>query len=173
MCSLKFCAEQQNFSESILRSNQIPHAFVKGEALAGCYYDEPGERFCRDIDLLVHGENLVQVAELAQQGGYRVFPNRELLSRQDLHAAARFYPVISLFGPNQILIEVHSELDKTSQIFDTASLLDTVQSRTLHGHQLSVLPLSQHFVFVCLHSTRHLWSHLSWLVDIDAMVRHE
>jgi len=173
MHSLKFAAEQRYFSEAILRPCQIRHVFIKGQALAGAYYHAPGERYCRDVDLLVDRSSLVRVAELAQTKGYTVFPNRRVLSHRDLSAAARFYPVICLLGPNNILLEVHSKLDKINLVFDTCGLLDDAEERVIHGSPLSVLPLAEHFVFVCVHSTRHLLSHLNWLVDMDAMVQHD
>jgi len=173
MQSLKFAAEQRTFSEDILRKHEIRHVFMKGQALAGAYYQAPGERYCRDVDLLVDRSSLVQVADLAQTKGYTVYPNRGLLSHRDLVAAARFYPVICLIGPTNILFEVHSKLDKVNLLFDTHGLLDRSDQCTVHGSPLSMLPLAEHFVYVCLHSTRHLWSHLNWLVDMDAMVQHD
>ncbi|NBB78325.1 MAG: hypothetical protein GVY36_02605 [Verrucomicrobia bacterium] len=172
MHSLQIASEQAKFSDSILRKYEIPHAFMKGQALAGCYYQNPGERYCRDIDLLVDQENVVKVAELAQTLGYRVYPYQHDLSRRDLIAAANFNPVLCLVRPTRVLIEVHSKLDKTDLIFDTRTLLASTQERNVHRMPLAVLPMTAHFVFVCLHSVRHLWSHLNWLVDLDAMIRH-
>jgi hypothetical protein len=34
------------------------------------------------------------------------------------------------------------------------------------------LPTDLHFLYVCYHSTRHTWSLLHWLADLDAMIRH-
>lgn len=168
--ALRIASAQRQFSEVILRANGIRHVFVKGQALAGCYYSNPGARFSRDVDVLVDRSDLVRVCEIAQENGYQVFPDRRRMSRRDLAASAKFRPVQTLICPNGVLFEVHSELDKTGLLFNTEALIDAAEHTEVNGSLISVLPIAHHFVFVCLHSTRHLWSHSSWLIDIDAII---
>ncbi|MGY6629512.1 MAG: nucleotidyltransferase family protein [Wenzhouxiangella sp.] len=169
--SLQIAAVQRRLSESVLEESGVRHVFVKGQALAGRYYQEPAARFCRDVDVLVDKRDLAHVGRIAQQCGFSVYPDLRQMNSRDLAAVAKYRPVITLKSQEGVLIEVHSELDKTALIFDTNELLLTAERFSLHGSGLMCLPTTQHFVFVCLHSTRHLWSHLSWLVDLDAMIR--
>jgi len=171
--ALRNALAQQRFSEQVMESMSIEHAFIKGQALAGLYYKEPGFRQARDIDVLVARRNLVPVAIHAQTKGYRLVPSPGKLSERDIQAYVHFRPVLSLLSPEGVLIEVHDQLDKTGLIFNTETLLAAVQKGRVHNRELFVLPIEHHFVFVCLHSTRHLWSHLHWLVDLDALVNDQ
>ncbi|EWG98234.1 hypothetical protein Q427_31605 [Halomonas sp. BC04] len=146
--------------------------FFKGPALAASYYGDPAGRFCRDIDLLVSHGDMVALLEMAIRSGYRLLePEGIAADRQSLAFAVDAHPVITLVSPQGVPVELHRRLDKMGAIYDTGSLLSNVENLPWGNASLSVMPTDELFVYVCLHHTRHRWSHLHWLVDLDAIQR--
>lgn len=168
--TLDFTADQRALILDVLEPLGVEHLFFKGQTLAAHYYGGI-VRPCRDIDVLVPRRALVEVGMRAQQYGFTV-DGPDPLPRQDMEAAARYRPVLSLRGPRGTPIEVHHRLDKSGLIFDSADLLRNARRIRVQGKSLPVLPPVDLFVYLCLHHTRHRWARLHWLADLDALMRH-
>ncbi|EPC03542.1 hypothetical protein L861_18575 [Litchfieldella anticariensis FP35 = DSM 16096] len=163
---------QRQLVQELLDPLEIPHLFFKGRALAARYYDEPAMRFCRDIDLLVPHERIVELLEAALTQGYTPYWPRNLApDRASLTFAARVRTVITLLSPQGIQIEIHKQIDKAGTIYDSAELVANAEALWVDDIEMSVMPSAELFVYACLHHTRHRWSHLHWLADLDAMQR--
>jgi hypothetical protein len=160
---------QRNLVDKVLVPSGQPFMVIKGQALAGCYYDGSALRICRDVDVLVPKRALYELIRHSRSLGYRIWPNDEV-SDQDLRAQIRFEPEVSLLSPEGVVVELHKQLDKSGQIFRTRPLLKKREFHSIDGMTLPVLPTAEHFVFACLHHGRHLWSHLHWLTDLNAMM---
>ncbi|MFC3286337.1 nucleotidyltransferase family protein [Litchfieldella rifensis] len=164
---------QRQLVQELLDPLGIPYLFFKGHALAARYYDEPAMRFCRDIDLLVPHERIVELLEVALKQGYTPYWPRNLApDRISLTFAARVRPVITLQSPQGIPLEIHKQIDKAGTIYDTANLVGNAEALWVDDIEMSVMPTAELFVYACLHHTRHRWSHLHWLADLDAIQRH-
>lgn len=171
--NLHLAAAQRQLVRELLEPLGIPHVFFKGHALAVRYYPEPATRFCRDIDLLVPSERTVDLLEAALQRGYSPHrPQQLALDRVSLAFAARVQPVITLLSPLGVPIEIHRQIDKTGTIYDSAELVANGDALAAGDTRMSVMSTAELFVYACLHHTRHRWSHLHWLVDLDAMQQH-
>ncbi|GHC32517.1 hypothetical protein GCM10008094_26500 [Aidingimonas halophila] len=165
-------AAQRHLMREVLGPQAIPHLFFKGPALAARYYGDPAGRFCRDIDLLVAHKDMVRLLEAAVASGYRLLkPDGMTPDRQSLTFAVDVHPVITLMSPLGVPVELHRRLDTTGAIYDTDSLLARTENLALGGGRVSVMPTDELFVYLCLHHTRHRWSHLHWLADLDVMQR--
>lgn len=171
--NLQVAADQQRLVRELLDPLAIPHLFFKGPSLAARYYDDPAMRFCRDIDLLVPGDKAVDLLEAALQRGYQAHhPERLAPDRTSLDFAVRTQPVLTLISPQGIKIELHRRLDKEGKLYRTDALIGAREPLPYGDAVLWVMPTSELFVYLCLHHTRHYWSHLHWLVDLDAVQRH-
>ena len=168
--SLLITAAQRDLVNDLLCPMEVPFLLIKGHALAARYYPEPAERYSRDIDVLVPQKVLTEVIQRALSIGYAQPSDQEPWSRQHIEAMARYQPEITLISPRGVPVEFHSRLDKSGLIFDTEALLESRQLTELLGNQVTMLSTVDHFVYLCLHHTRHLWSHLHWLVDLDAIL---
>lgn len=165
-------AAQQHLVRYLLTPLAIPHLFFKGPALAARYYGDPAGRFCRDIDLLVAQRDMVRLLDTAVACGYRLLkPDGMTPDWQSLMFAVDAHPVITLMSPLGVPVEVHRRLDTTGAIYDTDALLAQAESLALGDVRVSVMPTDELFVYLCLHHTRHRWSHLHWLADLDVMQR--
>ncbi|MGJ7461940.1 nucleotidyltransferase family protein [Halomonas sp. MA07-2] len=171
--NLLVAGEQQRLVVEILDPLDIPYLFFKGPALAARYYDEPAMRSCRDIDLLVPRHRCVELLEFALQHGYHSLDPEALTpDRQSLTFAIRTQSVVSIASPSGVRIEVHHEIDRGAGIYQTEALLDNRVAYLAGDTLLYSMPTHELFVYICLHHTRHYWSHLHWLVDLDAIQHH-
>lgn len=171
--NLKTLAEQKRLIQDVLAPRAIPYLFFKGPSLASRYYPDPGLRYCGDIDVLVPRERLAELLETALRRGYRPSEPETLSDhREALEFAARTLPVINLMTPGEVEIELHSQLDKKADIYDTDGLIREREALPVGDTTLWVMPTEELFVYLCLHNTRHCWSKLHWLVDLDAIQRH-
>lgn len=171
--NLLVAAVQRQLARELLAPLEVPHLFFKGPTLAARYYDDPTLRFCRDIDLLVPPERIVELVEAALQRGYAPFKPRDMApDRVSLTFAARVQPVITLVSPLGVTVEIHQRIDVSGMLFDSDALLAGRESLPVGDTPMSVMPTAELFVYACFHHTRHHWSHLHWLVDLDAMQRH-
>jgi hypothetical protein len=172
--NLKTLAEQKRLIQDVLTPLAIPYLCFKGPSLACRYYPDPGLRYCGDIDVLVPRERLAELLETALRLGYRPSePEALSAQREALEFAARKLPVINLITPGEVEIEFHSQLDRKADIYDTDELIGEREALVVVGETtLWVMPTEELFVYLCLHHTRHCWSNLHWLVDLDAIQRH-
>ncbi|HSP57259.1 MAG TPA: nucleotidyltransferase family protein [Halomonas sp.] len=171
--SLHMTSEQLRLVRDLVEPLGVPCLFFKGPTLAARYYDDPAMRFCRDIDLLVPKRQCVPLLEEAFNQGYQARePEALKADRTSLDFAVRTQSVISLVSPRGVEFELHNQLDRSGRLYDIQTLIHASERLAMGGSQMSVMPTSELFVYICLHHTRHCWSHLHWLVDLDAIQRH-
>lgn len=171
--NLQVAAEQKRLVHKLLDPLQVPYLFFKGPALAARYYDAPGLRCCGDIDLLIPRDRLVDLLARALQSGYQPSePPLLTADRTALEFAIDRKPIINIVTPGGVEVEVHCQLDKQAALYDTEALLAAREPLQVGDTILHVMPTHELFVYLCLHNTRHYWSHLHWLVDLDALQHH-
>lgn len=160
------------FQDHCLTPLEVPHLHIKGPALARRYYDGPGLRFFRDVDVLVPRSHRAEVVRHALAQGCSVIVGDEkvdLSSRRALSAYLRLREVPVVTTPQGLRVELQAEVDPHSGLFDTDRLLARGETFCRDGRSLRVLPVSDLFVFISYHHTRHLWSKLNWIADLDAL----
>lgn len=168
--SLRVSSVQQHLIKELLAPLNVPYLFFKGPTLAVRYYGDPGLRFCRDIDLLIPSGKIVPFLEGAFQCGYRLYkPEGIKLGSESLSFAVTVFPVITLMSPQGIPVEVHRRIDKAASLYDTEDLIGKAEPFVIENRVLPMMPTNELFVYLCFHHTRHRWSHLHWLSDIDAI----
>lgn len=167
---LQVAALQRRFVSQHVAPLGCPFAVLKGRALAARYYPDPSLRYARDLDILLPVEQIPALILSAQQAGYRVYPEYRLLNPGEARVVSRLTPVITLLGPDNIFIEVHAQLDKAGFLLDHRRMLARAGQEMIDGIEVGVLDTIDHFVFVCLHHTKHFWSRLNWVADLDALI---
>jgi hypothetical protein len=176
---IAIAGEQQRLVQRVLEPLGVPYALFKGPSLALRYYGELGLRQCSDIDVLIAPQYLVQVAEVLLAQGYTLDPGQlsdrygtQALTAQDLGAACRYLNEVTMISPSGFCLELHRLIDSNGYLFRTDALLAKAESIQLNGVNCQVLPTTALFVYICYHHSRHQWSQLHWLVDLDAIQRH-
>ena len=173
--ALRTTAAQLQFHRTCVEPLGVKHAYLKGIALYSQFGGNIADRFCRDIDVLVEERRFKEVILTAVKHGYRVVmssrPLKFATSRNDIEFVTMFSGDVGLMSPDDVLIEVHRRLDKQSEIFDSNAALETTVSVKVSDVILNTLNWSLHFTYVCYHHSRHFWSHLHWIADLDLMIK--
>lgn len=174
--ALRVLSAQRKFHSDCVAPLDIAHVYLKGPSLAARYYDDPGLRFARDIDILVSRKDQEKLVRHAISRGYLILDRNELKGRQvsdcDLAAVLTYKTEATLVTPDNIAIEVHRDIDKKLGLFtaqETVRRGETIADEALH---YGVMPTADLFCYVCYHNTRHIWSRLHWIADLDAMITH-
>lgn len=170
MRSLRMESATLGFMSDCLAPLGVRHVFFKGASLAHRYHCVPDARPSRDVDVLIDPALAVETVRRAFQFGYT--PKVEISSDRDLVAWVKRGAVCGMVSPNGVLIEIHQSLDHGAGLLDVESMLSRAESIDFRGRALSVLRTSDLFVYLCMHHTRHFWSHLHWYADLDAMTSH-
>jgi hypothetical protein len=146
----------------------VRHAFFKGAALAHRYYAMPAARPCRDIDVLVDAGTALDTVRRACALGF--VPVEDVgKGERALAGWVKRATVYPLRSPDGVLLEVHRSLDHGDGLLDVDRMLQNVETLAFRGQSIPVLRTADLFVYVCMHHTRHFWSHLHWYADLDAM----
>lgn len=160
-------SEANSLSANVMEPAGVRHAFFKGTAFADQFYTQPSMRHARDIDVLIAKEDLPSVVERGLALGYRFNEEEAAMSPAELAYYLTVTDEISLQSPRGAHIEIHTQLDKSGVLFNTDRVLS--QAEVCEGSNLRRrLPEWLHLIYLCLHHTRHRWSHLHWLADLDA-----
>lgn len=148
----------------------VRHAFFKGGALAHRYYLTPGARPCRDIDVLIDHASALETVRKACALGY--VPAEDVgVGDRALADWVRRATVYPLRSPGGVLVEIHRSLDHGDGLLDVDRMLAATEFLDFRGRSIPVLRTADLFVYVCMHHTRHFWSHLHWYADVDAITR--
>lgn len=170
MLSLRIEAAQLAFLSDCLAPLGVRHVFFKGAALARRYHPLPEARPCRDVDVLIDPARALDTVRHAWRLGY--VPKAEIADERALAAWVKRGAVCAMLAPNGMLIEIHQSLDHGDGVLDVGGMLARAETIDFRGRALSVLRTSDLFVYLCMHHTRHFWSHLNWYADLDAMTAH-
>lgn len=174
--SLRLLAAQQKFHKTCIEPVNAPHLYLKGLTLAAQYYGQVGVRRCRDIDVFVEGSGYDLVLQRALDQGYRLLLSPTLWkfaeTPEEFDFARRFQDVISLITPDHVHIELHRRIETATGIFDGIMPKIEPDPVVINNVTYLTMPLPWLFNYVVLHHSRHFWSHLHWLADMDAMASH-
>ncbi len=167
------------FHENCIIPSGVTYAYLKGPALAARFYPDPTQRFFRDVDILVPRPSRGALLRFLQDRGCRVIHLTERGSEfpdlQKASALAEYLfvtPVPHVLTPQGLVVELHPEIDLQTSLFDTAELLAKSIEMPTKRHIIKVLPDIEHVVFTFYHHSRHLWSKLNWVADLDAICNH-
>ncbi|MEM7329345.1 MAG: nucleotidyltransferase family protein [Pseudomonadota bacterium] len=173
--ALKMAAAQIEFHRKCIEPTDARHVYIKGMVFPTQFHGNYTERYSRDIDVLVDERQFEAVILRAVEAGYRVLlsaiPLKYATSKNDLRFATKYSVEIGLVSREGILIEVHRRLDKSSVIFDSNTALSTSETVKVSGVSMNTLKKPLHFVYICYHHSRHLWSRLHWLADLDLVLK--
>lgn len=177
LATLRVLGAQARFHHKCILTTEPDYAYVKGPALAKQCGLSFSDRFSRDIDVLVSERDLARVLEAARDAGFlfRLDDAQPptVPTAKDLHFLARYADVITVFEPEGVPVEIHRRLDKMSLdfTFEKAKKLGGLSTVELPGMKVTTLAPTLHFVYSCYHHSRHFWSKLHWLADIEAFRR--
>ena len=177
MQSLQMSAAQKAFHQRCIAPLEAEHLYLKGPCLAVAYHDDLGLRVCRDIDVLVSPHAFEPVLHRAIAEGYRPIldqrTGRPVETSRDLRALLRYKPKETpLRSPEGPIVELHRWADVRAEVFPTEEIIAAGREVAINGVAYRAMPAPLLLVYLCHHNTRHLWSHLHWVADLDAVLAH-
>ena len=173
LTSLKIASAQVAFHKACIEPLGVRYVYMKGIALSRQFNREIADRYSRDVDVLVEENSFQRVVLSAVKHGYKLMMDHDPLefatSRQDVAFMAKHAEVATLIGDDGVHIEVHRRLGKLGLKFDLNEILDNAEYVELFGTRIKTIPKATHFIYICSHHSRHFWSRLHWLADLNAM----
>lgn len=166
------------FQESCLDHAKTRYFYAKGPSLAARYFEDPNRRIFRDVDVVVEGDAFRATIVRGMKNGYEAFGFADrscpIMSVSDIDAAMKYLRSVVMIHPSDgIAIEVSKDLDKGIGLFPNALIFRDLESFEFKGRNLPTLSTEMHLCYVSYHSSRHTWSRLHWIADLDAIVRHK
>lgn len=151
-----------------LHAAGVPAIPLKGADLARRLYGNEALRQSGDLDVLVPaGRRATAEAEITALG-YRTrrTPHGWVQQQNSRHD--------SFFRPEHgILLELHWNLTSAHQAvaLDTAAIWARTQDDHFDGAPCRRLADADLALFLCLHGSKHHWSHLRWLADVALLTQ--
>jgi hypothetical protein len=142
----------------------------KGVVLSELAYGDLAIRQAGDIDLLVRTEDVPQAQFVAERLGYTpCLPLSEAELRRYLTIG---YEMSFDYGKHRNLLELKwNILPRFYAVdFDMEEMLSAHASTPFAGGTIRSLALEDLFLVLCVHASKHCWSHLIWLCDISRLL---
>lgn len=167
MQMLRLCGELRHIAEHASHQG-IRMIFLKGPMLTQELYGEYSLRTCGDLDLLVELSQLAQTEKLMYEFGYV----KDDYFSTVLNDWKWRHHHTSFFHPDKkIKVEVHWRLNPGPSIEPTFEDM-WIKKRTgyIAEQPVYLLGYEDLLLFLVMHGSRHGWSRLRWLQDIDRLL---
>ncbi|WP_114393898.1 nucleotidyltransferase family protein [Oleisolibacter albus] len=163
--------EVLSLATAALRSVGIRSIPLKGVALAQRWYGNVALRYAGDLDLLVAADDLTAADRRLRGSGFspRADTPRVSGSRRDRHTHHFAYR----HDETGVLLELHQRLQPNPHLMPVpfATLYAQGSDIGFGPTLLRTLAPAHEFAFLAVHGTRHDWSRLQWVCDLDRMLR--
>jgi hypothetical protein len=153
---------------AVFGQNGISVLPLKGPVLAEALYADPALRPCSDLDLLVRPQDVSEVLCILQREKYELEPH---LARLSVPALLDWGVEAPLRHGQGTQIDLHWAIAPRDYpfYFDADVLWNSVRPARLGGKDVFSVAPETLLVFLCAHGTKHMWSRLIWLVDVDRL----
>ncbi|MFF2481816.1 nucleotidyltransferase family protein [Paenibacillus sp. NPDC058071] len=152
---------------SALAGQGIRSLMLKGPVLAKLLYGDLSGRTSSDLDMLVPKEQLAETEQALVELGYRLHQESgELLNNLERKTHHHSY----IHDGKDIEIELHWRLNPDTVSEPAFDELWAGKQRSDLGKEVYTLGNEDLYLYLVLHGTRHGWSCLRWLIDIDRLL---
>jgi len=151
---------------ALLEKHNIEVLSFKGLSLAQMMYGDIGLRQFGDLDLLIHAKDREKMITLLEKNVYHPEITLKKQSRETFFGAVN---VLGFYSPTKTLIEIHWELLSKNYaiLWSEDRLWRNPKTITIHKQNIKTLDSTTTLLYLCTHGSKHLFSRLSWLCDID------
>lgn len=154
-----------------LSSEKIPAVPFKGPVLAQQAYGDLGLRSFVDLDFLIHASSFPKVRDILKERGHVI--ERSFTPAQEAafirYAGEDVFPHAGDRPP----VEPHWEFAPGTLCvsIDYPALWSRKSETTLLGHSIPCWDTEDTVLILCIHGSKSLWIHLSWICDIAELIR--
>jgi hypothetical protein len=155
-----------------LEQLRMPHAVLKGPALAEHVYPDPSWRAYDDLDVLVSSADAPAARAAIENLGARVPVLQRAITDRG------FDGEVALFFGDGVNVDLHHEVINDESIrrhfsVPIAEMLSRTRSVQLSGRDVRILDAEDQLLHLCLHAAVSNGRRLVWLLDIDQAVRRD
>lgn len=151
--------------------SDVPTLVLKGLALARLYY-RPGERLCRDIDLLVQEDDYARARNHLSELGYRVMDAYDEDLQRRMGKDVAFIRTDS--QGKRWSVEVHWRLSEPGAArLDESGVWGTARQVPFPGGSFRCPSHHHSLLLLALNLRKHGFARLKTIFDIDRLVRSE
>lgn len=161
----------------ILRAQGLEIIVLKGPTVAHSVYRRPELRIYHDLDVLCRIDDYPTLHRALSDRGYSSAGTLEALGTHGCLAEkpspSESHAVRSFYDPSgDVKIEVHFDVFQLGLI-DRNAVEFWLQARTLDvsGVEIHMLSPEHQFLHLAAHAHRHGYSRLSWLIELDQLMR--
>ena len=168
--NIKLSAELKALAK-IFQDEEIAYLSVKGPLLSYQLYQDLTMRQICDLDILVDKSELLAVAKLLLERGYRSDLPLTLLENSGFIALDNDFTF--LHHQKKIMVELHWKLFPTrhKMHLDFTTLYQAHQELPIQGQMVPTLSDMHNLLYLSLHASKHIFEQLKWVCDIDRLVR--
>jgi hypothetical protein len=157
----------------LLEEHDIAVLSFKGPLLAEMAYGDISFRQYRDLDILVHRDQVYEAGALLTNNNYVSEMSLTLFKQQEILDS---HEDLALYSKNNpVMLEIHWQLFlKMHQIkFEAEEIWKSPYSCNIQNHQINTLQPELLLPYLCAHGSKHQWERIEWLVDIDRLIRSD
>lgn len=142
---------------------------LKGMALIGLAYQEPGVRPMNDIDLLVHGRDLRRAIGALEAAGWNLSPPRSA----EFSRLLRLFHARALRHRSGIELDLHRHiLEESNWSHADAGVWERRRTVELSNHSVETMSPTDHLIHTIVHGVR--WDPIPpirWVTDAVVLIR--
>jgi|GEM_PF-888814 len=164
----------------------------KGPEMAARFYEDPGLREFKDLDLLIRPEDVEAVWDLLIEDGYGPYSEMDARRRSLQRRQYKDYGFIRSGLPHhpeplpdirprehpnfgRMIVEPHWSVTARRFPFpvDYGALFDRAQRVTFEDAEISSCPLEELLLILCVNGAKSVWVRLLMICDLAAMIRSQ
>lgn len=152
-----------------LKINNISVICFKGPTLSKMLYGNITLRQYCDLDILIYKNDFDTAAGLLREFDYKSKLDYSI-SKEKIKELLPDHMFIN--NKNGVIIELHNKLFSSSFPIkiDNDIFFQNKTSIQLENEKVNIFLNEYLFIYLCLHGAKHLFSRISWVVDIDKLV---
>jgi len=155
--------------QALLAASGLKVMMAKGPALSLQAFGDMTLRQCRDLDLLVKPDDILQARRILIDAGFNQNFPKGMDDESELKLWLWMKKDLAFDGPSGATIELHSRLQRNPHIFNEATLQHE-SVRLAPNVTVEALSGDDLFIYLCLHGSGHLWERMKWLADVAALI---
>jgi len=166
-------SSQLTYIIHFLEKNHIKTLSFKGPTLAQIAYKNPNLRQFSDIDILIQRKDCEKMLSLMISQGY--IPEIKL----DKKIKKTFFYSVNALGfhhpTNHTYIEIHWELFAKNYAITWREEMIWQHSTFMqfNNQEIRILTFEMYLLYLCVHGSKHFFSRLLWLYDIDRLIHSQ
>lgn len=146
----------------------------KGPMLSAQAYGNPALRKYGDLDVLVKPRQFKQAVRLLEDNSYTPLTSVSWLENKNWYIS-RKKDIYFRDRDGTVNLELHWKLSGSHFGLpkEMNGLWDRLEALDLGGTAVPNLAFNDLLIYLCLHGSRHSWERLSWICDINELIRSQ